>query len=263
VEKYPSISAFTITYNQCDRLEVTLRDLLQQDYPLDLFEIIVVDDGSTDDTGNLLNDFSNRCPVRFKTETSIHSADYSSARLWNRAVSIASPLTELFVQLDDVRLRPDFLRAHAKWYSHSSPCLVTGAKFEGDEITFAKESCRRSVLCAQGESSVRLDHFTAIWGASLSFSRMALEMVFQLPFDTPYDERMTGWGYQEVELAYRMEKAGVILLYDQAAGVFHKNHEPVKELERGIDRAHAIAVGQEKNIRYLLEKHGLAELPRW
>ena len=46
----PSVSVIIPTYNHKDSLRETLASLAQQTYPSDRFEVIVVDDGSTDET---------------------------------------------------------------------------------------------------------------------------------------------------------------------------------------------------------------------
>jgi|GEM_PF-3417899 len=50
----PFVSVIIVTYNRQDTLEKALRSLFVQDYPQDKYEIIVVDDGSTDRTDNLV-----------------------------------------------------------------------------------------------------------------------------------------------------------------------------------------------------------------
>ncbi len=50
VETRPFVSVIVPTYNRPDYLEDALRSIIAQDYPADCFEIIVVDNGSTDDT---------------------------------------------------------------------------------------------------------------------------------------------------------------------------------------------------------------------
>lgn len=54
----PSISIVLIARNEADVLEQKLRNLLGLNYPADLREIIVVSDGSTDDTNRILSDFA-------------------------------------------------------------------------------------------------------------------------------------------------------------------------------------------------------------
>lgn len=51
-----SVSVIIPTYNRLESLRRTLRSLCEQSYPADAFEVIVVDDGSTDETGTIEQD---------------------------------------------------------------------------------------------------------------------------------------------------------------------------------------------------------------
>src|SRR5437867_9423157 len=61
-EKTPDISVVVPTYNQADLLRENLRSLVDQTLPKDSYEIVVVDDGSTDHTAAVLREFAG--PVR-------------------------------------------------------------------------------------------------------------------------------------------------------------------------------------------------------
>jgi hypothetical protein len=98
----------------------------------------------------------------------------------------------------------------------------------------------------------------------MSFRRELHDLVYRPPFENPYDERMTGWGWHEIELAYRMERAGAELVYDPAAGVYHQLHEAATEVtRRGFQRAEEVSRGSRLNELYVREKHGLDDLPWW
>ena len=62
-KNYPLVSVAIITYNQKQYLIECLESCLAQDYPN--FEIVVADDGSTDGTHELLNDYALCYPGRF------------------------------------------------------------------------------------------------------------------------------------------------------------------------------------------------------
>lgn len=57
-EKYPLVSVITPTYNRATLLEETILSVLNQNYPN--LEYIVLDDGSKDDTINIVQKFRNR-----------------------------------------------------------------------------------------------------------------------------------------------------------------------------------------------------------
>jgi glycosyltransferase involved in cell wall biosynthesis len=59
----PLVSIAIITYNQKDLLKECIESCLAQDYPN--LEIVVADDGSTDGTHELLNDYDRKYPGKF------------------------------------------------------------------------------------------------------------------------------------------------------------------------------------------------------
>ena len=57
-EKFPSVTIIVPCYNEQDTVSGTIASLLKLDYPKKLLDIIVVDDGSTDDTYRIANQFA-------------------------------------------------------------------------------------------------------------------------------------------------------------------------------------------------------------
>jgi glycosyltransferase involved in cell wall biosynthesis len=256
------VSVVTMSYNQREKLLCLAEDLGRQDYDLDLVELVAIDDGSSDATTDALRRLAGRLPYRVQALRRERAGDYLSALRWNDAIAHADRRTHVFVQVDDVRVRPDFIRRHVAWHADGLR-LVTGSKFEANEVTWDLSTCRRARLAAPGASAATIQTWTACWGASLSYTRRLVELVSDSEHDRPYDERMTGWGHQEVEFAYRCHLAGAQLVYDPAVGVFHQNHGPVNDAGRGLDHARAKADADMRNSAYVRQKHGLDALPRW
>lgn len=259
----PEVTVFTITYNQRDKVLALIGDLAAQSVPPDRFELVVLDDGSSDGTADAVRKAGTDVPYRLTLIAETHEADYLSAKRWNQCVAAASPDSQVFVQVDDVRVRPDFVGRHADWHARPGLRVVTGSKFEGPAETWALASCRRAHLAGPAGAATEGVPWTAAFGASLSYSRDLVVAVSDSPLEQPFDERMTGWGFHEVEFSYRAGQAGAALVYDPAVGVFHQDHGPVTDAGRGIDHAEQKARGAAKNEQHLKDKHGLTELPRW
>ena len=181
---------------------------------------------------------------------------------WNECIAAAAP-SEVLIQVDDVRVRPSFVERHVGWHESSGLTLVTGAKFEGENEMWDLATCRRAHLAGVDGSARETTAWTAVWGASMSYPRTLVQAVWREPFDRPFDERMTGWGFHEVEFAYRAVQAGARVIYDPGVGVFHQNHSSRNDLGRGLDHDRQQALGAERNRAYVRSKHRLPALPRW
>ena len=163
------VSVYTITYNQCEIVKKTISGLFKQDYPQTHYEIIVLDDGSNDDTLTILNDLSKQSPVPMRVLSCVHEADYMSAKRWNQCIAACSSQTEVFIQIDDVRVRPDFISQHIKWHIQGNQFLVTGSKFEGLTETWDLSACQRSHLAATGRESPSDKLFHGCLGCQFEF----------------------------------------------------------------------------------------------
>ncbi len=259
----PFVTVFSVTYNQRGRALETLADALAQDYPDDRYEIIFLDDGSTDGTIDALRSAAKGAAPSVRLIAGVHEKDYHHAALFNRCIAAASGDAEVFIQAEDVNLRPDFIRQHVKWHVLDRPHVVSGAKFEGESETWSISDCKRHSLAGVDESPGLDVPASAIWAASLSYPRSLVEALSTSPAERPYDERMEGYGHHEIEFALRLEKAGGRLVYDPSAGIYHKDHTATSESARGFDRERMVREGLAANARFICEKHGLDDLPRW
>ena len=62
----PFVSVIVPTYNRAHLLKQLLWSLAHQDYPKDRYEVIVVDDGSSDETPEVINELRHQRPYTFK-----------------------------------------------------------------------------------------------------------------------------------------------------------------------------------------------------
>ena len=118
------------TFNRRELLARTLPRVLAQDYHPERFEVVVVDDGSTDGTGAFLQTLKPRCGFRVLRQTNRGPA---AAR--NRAVTAASGTVVLFLD-DDILVERTLVRIHAEAHADGVVDIVNGG------IHTASESVR-------------------------------------------------------------------------------------------------------------------------
>lgn len=123
----PTISVVVTTYNQARYIEETLRSVFSQTSPA--WEVIVVDDGSTDETPNRLARFSDR--IRY-----IRQGNQGVASSRNTGISHARGEYVALLDGDDL-WEPDKLAvqiAAAKHAPHSGIIVANGVEFDDGGI---------------------------------------------------------------------------------------------------------------------------------
>jgi glycosyltransferase involved in cell wall biosynthesis len=101
------ISVIIPVFNDPDGLNDTLESLLLQDFPKNEYEIIIVDNGSTDNTRNVGNEFSKKYPLL--TTLLIEDKIRSSYAARNKGIAVARGELISFIDAD-ITVRYDWLR---------------------------------------------------------------------------------------------------------------------------------------------------------
>ena len=121
----PLISILTPSYNRANYIESVITSALEQDYPN--FEIVIVDDGSTDNTADLIKNFDDQ---RIKFVAKEHSGAPSTR---NRCIEEAAGEYVLWLDSDD-ELLPGVLTHYANiLHQHSGTDIVYGDLQSFDE----------------------------------------------------------------------------------------------------------------------------------
>jgi glycosyltransferase involved in cell wall biosynthesis len=119
------ISVIVPVYNDPEGLSITARSLLAQDYPADRAEILLVDNGSTDDTFRLAEELAAQEPTRVRALAEREIRGSYAAR--NKAVAAARGEILCFIDAD-MRVPPDYLAAVARRFEDPAcrylGCLV-------------------------------------------------------------------------------------------------------------------------------------------
>ena len=104
----PKVSILFATHNGAKRLRRTMDSLVAQDFPRQNWELIIVDNASTDDTSAILSSYGDQLPL-----TLVHHAEPGKSKALNAAMHLLQG--ELIVLTDDdIRAEPDWLSAFVK-----------------------------------------------------------------------------------------------------------------------------------------------------
>lgn len=263
----PLLSVLLPTYRQPEVLIQTLRDLNNQTYPTDAWELVILDDGSCDGSDIVaLETITDDIPVTLRRRQADYGGENEHASLFNELVRLADPDTDVFVHVEDVRLQEDFLRHHVKWHQSDQLNLVTGPMYEAPSETFEREACDRWELMEMGgDAEAYHCGFRSVWAKSMSYPQELVTKLMDLGGGSPFDGEMEDWGYHETEFAYRASySAGAQCIYDTNCGVYHRPHNTRDELShREIRREEEKEKGEEQNTDYICQKHGIDALPSW
>ncbi|RED58584.1 glycosyltransferase family 2 protein [Cohnella lupini] len=109
------------SYNRSRQLMLTLAALEKQTYPMDHFEVIIFNDGSTDDTVPSLESY--HPPYRIQVLNSNATMGRSAAR--NAGVAVSAEDYLVFCD-PDFLVTPDFLEVHARYLAVDNNRIVSG-----------------------------------------------------------------------------------------------------------------------------------------
>jgi len=224
----PRLAAIVPSYQRRDMLERVLEALRRQTAPAGSFEVIVVLDGSTDGSAELLDAWQRerRLPgLRWERQA---NAGQSAAR--DRGARLATAPVLLFLD-DDVLAAPELVARHLEWHASGERIAVLG----DCEITpdgrppevpsslylqyvrsWWEDMYRVRALpgrqpnyrdfCA-GNVSLRRDDYLAVGG---------------------FDAAFRGYGGEDYELGYRLLRAGVRFIADRGARAEHHHRQTVR-----------------------------------
>ena len=119
MEPAPTISVIIPTYNRRDSLLRTLDSLKQQSFPMDRFMVILVDDGSTDDTQTIA---SQQFPF---TVRYLQQKNQGATAARNYGATISQSEILVFID-DDITISPQTLAALAEKFGEKTNVLVMG-----------------------------------------------------------------------------------------------------------------------------------------
>lgn len=210
------------SYNRRATLEMVLAGLAAQTLPGERFEVIVVLDGSSDDSPAMLARW--REAGRIRNLRWIEQPNSGQAAARNNGAEAARAPILVFID-DDVVPEPEMLEAHLRWYDGDEPLTVLGDCLVVRE---RRESLYHLMVWAWWEDMYRT---RALPGrrpgvrdfCAGNFSLRRADLLRVGGFDTAF----RGYGGEDYELGHRLLRNGVRFVADRGARARHYHRTTV------------------------------------
>jgi glycosyltransferase involved in cell wall biosynthesis/peptidoglycan/xylan/chitin deacetylase (PgdA/CDA1 family) len=225
------LSIVIATFNRANDLRRCLDAIASQTAPPGTFEVVVVDDGSTDGTGEMLAGYT--APFRLRVERQPNRGQPAAL---NRGAAAAQGVHCLFLD-DDIVADPELVDEHLRAQRDTGGVLALGKL--------------RLCLVRGGGGLAR--YFAAWWESHYRrFDEGSREPDFWASYSgnlsAPTSAIRTAGGFDEaltrsfdVELAYRLERGGLRMIYLPRAGAEQRYSKGFRALVRDFDRAGSAA----------------------
>lgn len=210
------ISVVIPTFQRRDSLAVVLPSLLSQSFHASSYEILLCDAGSTDGTEALVAELDDP-RLRFLPGP---NAGRSGAR--NRGVRSADGDLILFTDADIIA-DPQLLEQHWEFHEQCPGDAVVGCEVQVDTLEQYEEFRQDP----QKHARHKADRKHVPWHYFLTGNASARKA--DLLRVGIFDEGFTGYGHEDLELGYRLQKAGCRLHYNPRAVNYHWHPVPFEE----------------------------------
>ncbi|MGM1057969.1 glycosyltransferase family 2 protein [Saccharothrix sp. Mg75] len=297
VSGVPAVSVVVPTFNKARYLELTLASYTGQS--VRDYELVVVDDGSTDDTAHVVRRYAERLPITYVQQD-------NKGRSAARNTGVRAAAGDVVVFCDDDRIvSPDFVARHAEAFEGGGTPLVLGR--QGGVLTRWHPALpadeRLMALCAGvprdllgGEVALvdadavehDLDRVLATYGLPepwWEYHVVPVLEVFPDPADFAlswllgttgnmsalreqvvevglFDEGFTGWGLEDADLSHRLVRAGARVVVREAVNHHQVHPGTGKPAEWLVNfRYFSRKADSVEPALYRLVVHGLIDLP--
>ena len=232
-------------YERVALLRRTLAGLAAQEgYPFELVEVVVADDGSTEDVGGAAADFADRLDIHVVRR---ERDGYGAAAARNLGLAATTADVVLFLDADCLPVRP-FLAAHMRWHHRSEDVVVVGSRHHTDSTLLTEAALSSGAIefpeAQAGDTDDwrrilyrRTNHlvhgteaYRAVLSGNVSIARRRVQSI------GGFSRQFTRWGGEDTEMGWRLWQSGLYIVPENEAAILHQGQEDGDRSWRGIDR---------------------------
>ena len=236
------VTLIITTFNWPEALSLTLQSVLDQTTPPS--KVIVADDGSSDETRSVVDNFSNDLPIKYSWQP---DNGFRAARSRNLAVLKAEKGYLIFID-GDCLIPPTFIESHIALAKQGK--IVAGGRFllnKGltDQLLHSRLRDQLKPFSSAKFSRLKLGPFRDLMAANW---KMVRSCNFSIYFNdlikiSGFDEQYIGWGREDSDLIIRLLKAGLKIRSARlAACVGHLHHRETPNTMRSPNENRFVAV---------------------
>ena len=175
-----SVTVIVPVRNEANHIGFLLKDLTQQTYDPTLFEVIIANDGSTDNTAYVLDAFKKNSSLSLTIIDLDQDTKSSSPKKRAIQAALNQAKGKLIVTTDgDCRVGPDWLTSVAGAYENNDTKLISGpVTFTAEKtLTDHLQTIEFSSLIGSGAASIAAGSPSMCNGANLAYEKKAFEAV--------------------------------------------------------------------------------------
>lgn len=261
----PMAPYFSVVIPTFNRLDMLLRvlDALDAQQGAPEFEIIVIDDGSSDDTRKTLEKRASERQEELPALKFRPQPNGGPGRARNHGVSLATGRFVVFIG-DDTVPEPPFLREHERVHRESNDdpllaCLGYTGWPRGERATAFMDYINDYGL-QFGYKLIKngaIVPFNFFYTSNISIDR-------QLLTDHPFDTTFPAAAWEDTELAYRLDALGLKIRYDASAVTRHYHPMTIDSFAKRqytVGKSGAIFFGKHPELGHFLGVHELETRP--
>ncbi len=223
------------TYNRAALLGRVLDACFEQNAPFDSYEVVLVNDGSRDETPAVIEAARSRATCAL---TVVDQPNAGLARARNVGIARSSGERIIFID-DDVLVTPAFVAEHLRSHARTPDAVVRGGVIN----TTSFDQLPPPMWTLANYSG------NFFWTTNVSVARARLDAVGH------FTETFREYGWEDIELGLRLRRAGTRSLLNPRALAYHYKPPPRAD---GVDRTIAQARAQARTARQLYALH-----PTW